>query len=183
MGKVISNYLPIYWAPALCWALFRNPPTLRSAILTVCYKSQVDFYSEQYQKDFRNKCMVLNYFMKVFVLWLEYYWTWVIKKISTLLKFHLCKSLKFLAFVCIKIESKLFRVVFKVLLWQNLSLFLAYDQLSLWGALSLPCPSQLCAPHSFAFSQAPSSAETARCRHLHSGACPWSPDGLKGSLP
>lgn len=79
--------------------------------------------------------------MKVFILWLECYWIWVIKKISALPKFHLYKkTLKFLAFICIKVESKLFQVVFKGLFNMNLSLFLAYYQLSPWGALRLPWP-------------------------------------------
>lgn len=92
---------------------------------------------------------MLNYFMKVFIL--EYYRTWVIKNIPALLKFHLYKkSWKFLAFICIKIESKFFRVAFKALFNTNLFLFLAYYQLIPWDVLSFPwpltteCPPFLC---------------------------------------
>ena len=109
-------------------------------VLTPCYKSHIDFYSEQWQKDFRKKCKVWNDFMKIFILWLEYYWTWVIK-ISALLKFHLYnKSLKFLAFICIKIESQFFKLHSKPsLIWLNPYFFSATPS-PLWGFLKSPWP-------------------------------------------
>lgn len=68
-------------------------------------------------------------------------------KISVLLKFHLYKnSLHFGAFICIKIESKFFRLAFKALFNTNPSLFLVYCQLILWAIQRFSLTPGICVP-------------------------------------
>lgn len=78
-----------------------------------------------------NICLILWTFSLVIRILLKLGY----QKISALWKFHLCnKSLKFVTFTCIKIESKFFRGVFKAFFNMNPSFLSVYSKFIPWGS-------------------------------------------------